>query len=101
MAGRHLQFEALHTVGRVLAVVVGCYAASAALVAASTASLRLAGVTPGDAFTLCSIAGFVVYLVLALWAACERRLTWLIAVLVLLTTSGVGVVLLAGPVGGA
>lgn len=101
MAERHLRSGALRTVGRVLAIVVGCYAASAALVAAGTASLRLAGVTPGDAFTLCSIAGFLVYLVLALWAAAARRLTWLIAVLALLTTSGVAIVVLAGLVGGA
>jgi hypothetical protein len=88
-------------IGRVLAIVVGCYAASAALVAAGTASLRLTGVTPGDAFTLCSISGFLVYLGLALWAAAARRLTWLIAVLALLTASGVAIVVLAGLVGGA
>jgi hypothetical protein len=80
---------------RVAAIVVGGYAASAALVAAAVASLRLAGVVPSDAFTLCSILGFLVYLVLALWAAVERRLLLLVASLLLMTAGGAGVAAIA------
>jgi hypothetical protein len=84
---------------RVLAIVAGGYAASAALVAAAVAGLRLAGVVPSDAFTLCSILGFLVYLVLALWAAVERRLPLLLASLVLLTLGGAGVAATAALIG--
>jgi|GEM_PF-5068352 len=84
---------------RVLAIVVGGYVASAALVAAAVASLRLAGVVSSDAFTLCSILGFLVYLLLALWAAVERRLPLLVASLVLLTVGGAGVAATAALIG--
>jgi hypothetical protein len=84
---------------RVLAIVVGGYAASAALVAAAVASLRLAGVVPSDAFTLCSILGFLVYLVLALWAATEQRLPLLVASLLLLTVGGAGMATMAALIG--
>ncbi|OYW20359.1 MAG: hypothetical protein B7Z52_02385, partial [Burkholderiales bacterium 12-64-5] len=43
---------------RVLAIVFGAYAASAAVVAAGVAGLILAGVNKSDAFTVCSILGF-------------------------------------------
>ncbi|HYD07864.1 MAG TPA: hypothetical protein VEC60_19170 [Reyranella sp.] len=59
---------------RMLAVVIGAYAATSALVAAACVLLPLAGMTKGDALTLCGMLGFIVYLVLALWAAVERRL---------------------------
>ena len=98
MAGKSVPLGARHVFVRVLAIIVGGYAASAALVAGGTAGLRLAGVAPSDAFTLCGIAGLVVYLALALWGAAERRLGVLVAALLLLTAGGAAVVALAGPV---
>jgi uncharacterized iron-regulated membrane protein len=58
---------------RVFVIVVGGYAATSALVAAGTAGLQLAGWTPSDAFTLCSLLGFPVYAALAMWAAAAWR----------------------------
>jgi hypothetical protein len=66
---------------RLLATLLGAYAATSALVAAACAWLPLAGMTRGDALTLCGMLGFLVYLVLALWAAVERRLALVWSVL--------------------
>lgn len=76
---------------RVLAIVVGGYAAASALVAAGAVTLPLLGVARSDAFTLCGILGFLIYLALALWAAAERRLILLIVTLLALTVGGAAV----------
>lgn len=76
---------------RVLAIVVGAYAASAAMVAAGVATLILAGVNKSDAFTTCSILGFLLYTGLALWAAAAPRLVPLVASLLLLTAVGAAI----------
>lgn len=75
-------------VARVLAIAVGAYAASSAIVAAGVALLILAGVNRSDAFTVCSILGFALYVALALWAAAARRLPAMIAILLLVTAAG-------------
>lgn len=76
---------------RLVAIVLGSYAASAALVAAGTTTLPLLGMARSDAFTVSGALGFLIYLVLALWAAAERRLTVLIATLLVLTAGGAAV----------
>lgn len=86
---------------RVLAIVFGAYAASAAVVAAGVAALILAGVNKSDAFTSCSILGFLLYTGLALWAAAAPRLLQLVASLLLITTVGAGIGFLPALIGGA
>ena len=80
---------------RVAAIVLGGYAASAALVAAATTLLPLVGVARSDAFTLSAALGFVVYLGLGLWGAAERSLVRLVVVLSLLTAGGAAAALVA------
>jgi hypothetical protein len=66
---------------RWLAVVVGGYAASAGLVALASAGLPgPTGLPRADATVLATSLGFLVYLVLALWIAAERRLWRAVAV---------------------
>ena len=80
-----------------VAIVLGSYAASAALVAAATTLLTFTGVARSDAFTLSAALGFLVYLGLGLWAAAERRLVRLFVVLASLTAGGAAVAaLIAG-----
>ena len=86
---------------RVLAVVFGAYAASAAVVAAGVAGLILAGVNKSDAFTTCSILGFLLYVGLALWAAAAPRLMPLVAVFLLIMAVGAVVGFLPALIGGA
>ena len=86
---------------RVLAMVFGAYAASAAVVAAGVAGLILAGVNKSDAFTVCSILGFLLYTGLALWAAAAPRLVPMVATLVLVTAVGTGIGFLPALIGGA
>jgi len=86
---------------RVLAIVFGAYAASAAVVAAGVAGLILAGVNKSDAFTACSILGFLLYVGLALWAAAARRLVPLVAAFLLITVVGAGIGFLPALIGGA
>jgi hypothetical protein len=84
---------------RVLAIVLGGYAASAALVAAASATLPLFGMARMDAYTISGMLGFLVYLGLGLWAAAERRLVLLVVTLVGLTAAGAaiaGLVMLGG-----
>jgi hypothetical protein len=84
---------------RVLAIVLGGYAASAALVAAASATLPLLGMARMDAYTVAGMLGFIVYLGLGLWAAAERRLVLLIVTLLGLTAAGAavaGLVVLGG-----
>ena len=86
---------------RVLAIVFGAYAASAAAVAAGVAGLVLAGVNKSDAFTVCSILGFLLYVGLALWAAAARRLVRLVLCLLVVTAIGSGIGFLPALIGGA
>ena len=86
---------------RVLAIVFGAYAASAAVVAAGVAALILAGVNKSDAFTTCSILGFLLYTGLALWAAAAPRLLQLVVSLLLITAVGAGIGFLPALIGGA
>lgn len=86
---------------RVLAIVFGAYAASAAVVAAGVAGLILAGMNKSDAFTICSILGFLLYVGFALWAAAERRLVRLVATLLVVTAVGTGIGFLPALIGGA
>ena len=86
---------------RVLAIVFGAYAASAAIVAAGVAGLILAGVNKSDAFTTCSILGFLIYTGLALWAAAARRLVPLVATFLLITAIGTAIGFLPALIGGA
>jgi len=86
---------------RVIAIVFGAYAASAAVVAAGVAGLILGGMNKSDAFTVCSILGFLLYVGLALWAAAERRLVRLVLCLVVVTAIGIGIGFLPALIGGA
>lgn len=70
---------------------VGGYAASASLVGAVAVMLSLVGMARSEAYALCAMLGFFVYLALALWAAAERRLFLVIAVLAGLTAGSVAV----------
>jgi hypothetical protein len=88
-------------VARVLAIAVGAYAASSAIVAAGVALLILAGVNRSDAFTVCSILGFALYVTLALWAAAARRLPAMIAILLLVTAGGAAIAALPTMLGKA
>lgn len=85
---------------RVIAIVFGAYAASAAVVAAGVAGLILAGVNRSDAFTGFSILGFLLYVGLALWAAAERRLVRLVLCLLVVTATGTGIAFLPTLIGG-
>lgn len=59
----------------VLGAVIGGYAFSAALVALGSVALPLAtGLARSEAVLLSSMLGFVVYLVVLIWAFAERRL---------------------------
>lgn len=84
----------LHVVLRIAAIVLGGYAASAALVAAATTVLPLMGVARSDAFTISAALGFLVYLGLGLWGAAERSLVRLLVGLALLTAAGAAVAVL-------
>lgn len=86
---------------RVLGIAVAAYLASAALVAAGVALLILAGFDKRDAFTLCSILGFAVYVALALWASAVQRLSVLFGTLGLITAAGAAVGSLPALFGGA
>lgn len=85
---------------RVLAIVFGAYVASAAIVAAGVAGLILAGVNKSDAFTTCSILGFLIYTGLALWAAAARRLVPLVVTFLLITAVGAAIGFLPALIGG-
>ncbi len=86
---------------RVLVIVFGAYAASAALVAAGVAALILVGLNKSDAFTICSILGFLLYVVLALWAAAAPRLLPLVAAFAAITAVGTAIGFLPSLMGGA
>ena len=86
---------------RVLVIVFGAYAASAALVAAGVAALILAGLNKSDAFTICSIIGFLLYVGLALWAAAAPRLLPLMATFAAITAVVTAIGFLPSLMGGA
>ncbi len=79
---------------RVVAIALGTYAASAAIMAAGVAALIACGVNRSDAFIACSLVGFALYVALALWAAAVRRLPVLVGWLALLTATGAAIALL-------
>lgn len=66
---------------RVLGAVGGGYALSAALVALLSAALPLTGLARSEAVVLAAMGGFVMYLLLLLWAFSVRSLARLWAVL--------------------
>jgi hypothetical protein len=82
---------------RVLAIFGGGYAATSALVAAGVAVLQRMGLAPSDAFTVCSLLGFLVYLALILWAAIEPSLVRLLAWLLAMTAGGAALAWAAAP----
>lgn len=86
---------------RVLAIVFLSYAAASAIVAAGVATLILAGLDKSDAFTACSILGFLVYVGLALWAAAAPRLVPLVVALLAITAVGAALGVLPSLLGGA
>lgn len=86
---------------RVLAIVFLSYAAASAIVAAGVATLILAGLDKSDAFTACSILGFLVYVGLALWAAAAPRLVPLVVALLAVTAAGAALGVLPSLLGGA
>ena len=85
---------------RVLAIVFLSYAAASAIVAAGVAALMLGGLDKSDAFTACSILGFLVYVGLALWAAAAPRLVPLVAALLAITAAGAALGFLPSLLGG-
>ena len=85
---------------RVLAIVFLAYAAASAIVAAGVAALILGGLDRSDAFTACSILGFLIYVVLALWAAAAPRLLPLVSALLAITAGGAAVGFLPSLMGG-
>jgi hypothetical protein len=72
---------AARVVLRVLGAVGGGYALSAALVALLSAALPLTGLARSEAVVLATTGGFVIYLLLLLWAFSVRSLARLWAVL--------------------
>lgn len=65
---------------RILGAVVGGYALSALTVVAAGAVLARWGMARSEAVVLASMLGFVLYLVVLLWAFCVRSLArlWLV-----------------------
>ncbi|MDP3796229.1 MAG: iron uptake protein [Polaromonas sp.] len=66
---------------RVTAALLGGYAFSAALVALLATALALAGMARSEAVVLAAMLGFVLYLLVLLWAFSVRSLARLWAVL--------------------
>lgn len=69
--------RAFDLVLRLLGAVVGGYALTALTVAAAGAVLARLGMVPSEAVVLAAMLGFVVYLVLLLWAFSVRSVAWL------------------------
>lgn len=65
---------------RIAGAIVGGYAVTALAVAACSAALAHAGMARSEAVALCAMLGFVLYLVLALWAFAVRSVLrlWLV-----------------------
>lgn len=66
---------------RVLAAVVGGYAMAALAVSGASAGLSMLGMARAEAVVLCAMLGFVLYLLVLLWAFAERRLWRVLTVL--------------------
>lgn len=66
---------------RLIAAIPGGYALTAAAVATLGGLLPLFGMAPSDAVALSAMLGFMLYLVLLLWAFAERSLARLWGVL--------------------
>lgn len=80
---------------RVFLAVFGGYAVSAAVVTALAATLALTGMARGEAIVLAIMLGFIIYLMLLLWAFAARQLAPLAVAFVLIGSVSVGTVLLA------
>lgn len=67
---------------RVLGAVLGGYAFSSGLVALTAVALPLVGLARSEAVLLAAMLGFVLYLLVLLWAFAERRLwrVWLVLI---------------------
>lgn len=65
---------------RIVGAIGGGYAVTALAVAACSAALAQAGMARTEAVALCAMLGFVLYLVLALWAFAVRSVArlWLV-----------------------
>jgi hypothetical protein len=63
---------------RVLAAVFGGYWLSAAIVAWGAKALAIAGLHRGEAVVLAAMLGFVVYLLVLLWAFAVQRVRWVL-----------------------
>ncbi|HQS00310.1 MULTISPECIES: iron uptake protein [unclassified Polaromonas] len=66
---------------RLIAALPGGYAFTAALVALLAAALPLLGLARSEAVVSAAMLGFVLYLLVLLWAFSVRSLAWLWAVL--------------------
>jgi hypothetical protein len=65
---------------RILAAVIGGYFLSAALVALSAAGLAGLGMDRSEAVVLMAMLGFLIYLLVLIWAFAERSLPRMLAV---------------------
>ncbi|MCH2393942.1 hypothetical protein [Oceanibaculum sp.] len=77
---------------RLLSIVVGGYFLSAALTALGAAGLVSLGMDRSEAVVLMSMLGFIIYLLVLIWAFAERRLPRLLAVTLGGTAVGHGLV---------
>ena len=87
--------QAAKLILRIAGAVLGGYALSALLVALLAAALVRLGMAKGEAVVSASIAGFLIYLVLLVWAFSCVRLRTLWATLVASSTAAYGLLLLA------
>jgi hypothetical protein len=68
-------FVRVRIIARVVAVVLGGYGATASVIAGSTILLPMVSALPrAEAYVLATMLGFVLYLVLGLWAAVAPNL---------------------------
>ena len=77
---------------RLLSIVVGGYFLSAALTALGAAGLVSLGMDRSEAVVLMSMLGFIIYLLVLIWAFAERSLPRLLAVTLGGTAVGQGLV---------
>ncbi len=85
-----------HIALRVFVVIVGGYAATAALVAGVARVLPVAGLARSEAVALASMCGFVFYLALLIWGFSRRRLMRLVLGLALAGGFGLALMLATG-----
>jgi hypothetical protein len=85
-----------HVALRVLVVIVGGYAAAAALVAGVARVLPITGLARSEAVALASMCGFVFYLALLVWGFSHRHLVRLVFGLALAGGVGLALMFVAG-----